>query len=357
MSISGVSRYSCDPDPYFVGGDVCAVNISKEALRSVAFIGVKKRGKFQPRATAFFVGYIEDQHHFSHLVTAEHVISGLLTKKYDIWLRVNLIGGNSRELELDPQAFRFHPDNERDATDVAVCPCTPKIEDNKTGAIIELDSVSLSMNGEPTFYPSDEFARESIVLGAEIAIIGLFRSHHGANRNVPIIRAGNICALLGEPVFTKYAGYIKAYLVEARSIAGLSGSPVIVLPDPGIIMAKALVGQKQQQDCALLGLMHGHFDVQNLNEDVVSDDNEPMRSIHTGIGIVVPVEKIIETINHPELVGMRKTVVRKLRKSGAIPDIAPNDDTKADEVNPYHKEDFMRLVDVAARKRPQGDQT
>src|SRR5450759_1450503 len=105
----------------------------------------------------------------------------------------------------------------------------------------------------------------------------------------------------GEPVKTKYCGYIKAYLIEARSMSGLSGSPVFVHSDYALELSKALAKRTiSPQGMALLGLMHGHFDVQNLNEDVVTDDDKPERSVHTGIGVVVPVEKIVETIQHPE---------------------------------------------------------
>ena len=50
----------------------------------------------------------------------------------------------------------------------------------------------------------------------------------------------------------------------------------------------------------LLGIIHGHFDVGN--EDVIADDiAEGLGAINTGIGVVVPVEKIMETICQPEL--------------------------------------------------------
>jgi hypothetical protein len=49
-----------------------------------------------------------------------------------------------------------------------------------------------------------------------------------------------------------------------------------------------------------LGIIHGHFDVRN--EDVIADDiAEGLGAINTGIGVVVPVEKIMETICQPEL--------------------------------------------------------
>jgi hypothetical protein len=358
MISARIGRYDKHPDPFFSVKGGGAVNLTEGALKCVAFLGIKRDGQFEPRATAFFVNYLDGQHYFHHLVTAEHVISGLLSKGHDIWLRANLKNGQAREIPIgDPADFRFHPNNENDPTDVAVSPFNPVVADEATGEIVELDVVSLALHGKQGFLPTEEFTKRSIMLGAEIAIIGLFRSHYGKNRNVPIVRAGNISALLGEPIYTKYAGYIQAYLIEARSIAGLSGSPVIVIPEPSILLAKGLAGD-MGQGAALLGLMHGHFDVPNLNEDVVADDNEPTRGIHTGIGVVIPLQKIIETIEHPELVAMRKKIIDGLRKeSGATADTIPDNDggaaPPASDANPKHREDFTSLVGAAARKRAQ----
>jgi len=108
---------------------------------------------------------------------------------------------------------------------------------------------------------------------------------------------------------------MKAYLVEARSIAGLSGSPVIVMPDSALMLAKGL-GGNWPQGAALLGLVHGHFDVPRLNEDVVTNEENPKGGVHTGIGLVVPIEKILETMHHPELVAIRKEIAERMRESG-----------------------------------------
>ena len=114
------------------------------------------------------------------------------------------------------------------------------------------------------------------------------------------------------------------------------------------------------QGAALLGLMHGHFDVPNLNEDVVADEDEPSRGIHTGIGVVIPMQKILETIEHPELVAMRKKIVADLRKqNGAKADVISDDEggaaPPASDANPKHREDFNFLVGAAAQKREQED--
>jgi hypothetical protein len=197
--------------------------------------------------------------------------------------------------------------------------------------------------------------------GEEVAIFGLFRSHYGVDHNVPIVRVGHIASIQDEMVHTEYCGYMEAYLVEAMSIAGLSGSPVYLMRAP-ILEIPNGVDPKQirAQRYMLLGLMHGHYDIKNLNEDVVSDDIGSSKGIHTGLGVVVPVEKILETIEHPDFKMMRANVIDDYRKkSGATPDVldVPVESDLPNEKNPKHREGFNSLVDAAARKPKQDDQT
>jgi hypothetical protein len=60
--------------------------------------------------------------------------------------------------------------------------------------------------------------------------------------------------------------------------------------------------------------MHGHFDVQNQNDDVEVESGIGLVGIHTGIGMVVPVEKIIETIYQPDLHARRQQVMDRVRE-------------------------------------------
>ena len=118
----------------------------------------------------------------------------------------------------------------------------------------------------------------------------------------------NIAMLDDEPVKTLYCGYVDAYLIEARSIGGLSGSPVFIhMPPIRIVDGKPVSSATPVYQLYLLGLMHGHFDIENLNSDVVLEDEKDATSgIHSGVGVVIPVEKIIETLMQQELVDMRK---------------------------------------------------
>jgi hypothetical protein len=359
MLTARIGQYDSDPDPYFAERD--DVRLDDIALKCVAFIGIKRGDRFVPRATCFFVSQIQFQHQFCSLVTAEHVVSGLLSKGHDLWMRINVHGPKGAvviPIRDATAAFYFHPDNESHATDVAVSPMPTHYQDEKTGELHQFDINYLQLTGHPDNFVPNETFKEKVGLGSDVAVIGLFRSHFGENRNVPIVRIGNISALPGEPVYTKYAGYLQAYLVESRSISGLSGSPVFAVADTALFVVEALAqrGMPKTQHLALLGLMHGHFDVPNLNEDVVSDDDMPERSVHTGIGVVIPIEKIIETLNHPDLIAMRKKTVERLRdRKGATPDLIDEADLPASDENPNHREDFTRLLGEAARIRKSED--
>jgi hypothetical protein len=191
--------------------------------------------------------------------------------------------------------------------------------------------------------------------GEELSIVGLFRTHHGVDRMIPVVRTGHLAVMREEPVKTKYCGYVDAYLIEAMSIGGLSGSPVFVNMAPmRIVNGKAIFTKGKQ--FYLLGLMHGHFDVTNLNEDVVSDsDGGSLASINAGLGVVIPAEKIVDTIAHPEYVKMRKQGREKAQKDGAKPDLSDEPSPPANDANPNHREDFTRLLGAAARKPAQED--
>ncbi|CAN0454318.1 unnamed protein product, partial [Phaeothamnion confervicola] len=61
--------------------------------------------------------------------------------------------------------------------------------------------------------------------------------------------------------------------------------------------------------------MHGHFDIDNLNADVVLEDEEGATpGIHAGIGVVIPVEKITEAILQHELTEARRKASMKIEK-------------------------------------------
>ena len=72
-------------------------------------------------------------------------------------------------------------------------------------------------------------------------------------------------------------GLMSAFLVEVRSLGGLSGSPVFAVGNDNRI--------------GLIGLVHGHFDQRSSDPDGVSEDANAAfqeEQINAGIAIVVP---------------------------------------------------------------------
>jgi hypothetical protein len=277
--------------------------VPERARKCVAFIGIKQGGQFRPRATAFLVEVEDQQGRWKYLVTAEHVISLLQNNCHEIWLRANERGDRPPwEEKVAPDSWWFgHRDRNGLLTDVAVAPIALNAES-------ELDAVPI--NGQRSVAATrDVIESHKIGVGDEIAVSGLFRSHYGLQRNIPIVRIGNLAMLAAEPVMTRI-GDVEAHLIEARSIGGLSGSPVFVNMAP--FKMPATRDRPKVFHLYLLGLIHGHFDIKNLNDDVVVEQEQGATTgIHTGIGVVIPVEKIIETIFQPELVDIREQVAKE----------------------------------------------
>ncbi len=123
-------------------------------------------------------------------------------------------------------------------------------------------------------------------LGDEVFLTGLFHSHHGRQRNIPIVRAGNIAAMPEEKIHTDKFGFIDAYLVEARSIGGISGSPVFIYQGMDRKYAKGtlLCGTgERMSNFFFLGLMHGHYNLNLLSADAVDMDAIAKEAVNMGV--------------------------------------------------------------------------
>jgi hypothetical protein len=208
--------------PAFSRRGLADMNVPDEIRKCVLFLGTKTDGRFSPRATAFLVAYEEHGIRTGFLVTAQHVVSGILGKG-DIWIRENLKNGTSHETRMPPDVWHFHSNEPRES-DIAMCPVS--FGDDSDVHAIPLNGPKGILATRSTLEQMDAG------LGDEVVIVGLFRSHFGVDHNVPIIRIGNISALQDEPIKTAYCGYIDAHLIEARSLAGLSGSPVFLALPP-----------------------------------------------------------------------------------------------------------------------------
>ncbi|MGA2555914.1 MAG: hypothetical protein ABSG04_06525, partial [Verrucomicrobiota bacterium] len=166
------------------------------------------------KATGFFVAVKLDGLFFVYLVTAKHVAEKLEGREFGI--RVNTRDGKSTIYRAPPGAnlpWHYHPTDA--VADVAVWSWTPGPEAD----CLHVDS--------ETIFTKEVCSKIGLGIGDEVCMVGLFSFHEGQSRNHPILRIGNIAMLPDERIKTSM-GEMEAYLIEARSIGGLSGSPVFV---------------------------------------------------------------------------------------------------------------------------------
>ena len=110
------------------------------------------------------------------------------------------------------------------------------------------------------------------------------------------MRMGNIAMVPDERIPITNFGDMEAYLIEARSIGGLSGSPVFVIE----------VVDPLDRRIHLLGLIQGHWDVKpETIIDEATEDSETRAGVNVGIAIVTPASKILEIINCNEMQKLR----------------------------------------------------
>lgn len=286
--IFGVEKwYAYEPEDYFMV-------VPAEVRKSVVFVGFRKAdGSTYYTGTAFLVAKrmasIPDQA-FPFAVTARHVIDSIKAKGINvISLRLNRKDGEAVWVDTAFEAWLCSPDP---LIDVA---CMSLHLD------VSWDHLYIPLESAAT---GEALAAKKVGPGDEVYITGLFSHHAGEKNNIPIVRTGNIAAMPQEKVSTSL-GDIDAYLVEARSIAGISGSPVFVN------VGGFRNGVLTQSQLALLGLMHGHFDSPSILPDV--EDATGKTGINVGIGIVVPVEKILDVINHPIFKSAGEALENQLR--------------------------------------------
>jgi hypothetical protein len=223
---------------------------------------------------------------YGYLVTAKHVAEKLTNTRF--YIRINRQDGQADTLEGKGIKWVTHPTDE--SVDVAVLPWTPSRE--------EFDYKAVFVD---TFLSDEIITKEGIGIGDEVFIMGLFAHATGSRKNEPIVRMGNIAMMPSEVIPTEWDN-IEAYLVEARSIGGLSGSPAFVRKTVPVGIGRFY----------LLGMMHGHWDIPTRNINDIIAANDQHAKVNMGIAIVIPARVILEVLNHPDLVKIREQKDKEL---------------------------------------------
>ena len=267
--------------------------VGEQFRRTVVFLSQPEPdGNHLPKGTAFIV-VPEEEAEAGHpyLVTARHVVEAARATGRSLYIRGNDADGGFAIREL-PDYDAWHISAE---TDVAIFSAPP------------LDGIDVVCVPTSAFALPGFLDEHRIGPGDEVFFVGLFTGHPGSENNEPIVRFGNISMLPHEPVDIRNAdgteSPVNAFLVEARSWGGQSGSPAFVwispIREPGVMRIPAWSGDPgsggvmaPKEAPHLLGLVCGHFELPRditFREDEIGSDK--LRQ-NAGVAIVIPAEDI-----------------------------------------------------------------
>jgi hypothetical protein len=346
------------------------MRVHPSTWRSVVYVGLNAQGSFLPVGTGFCTCVRYRDHSFFNFVTADHVVD--LVSGDTIYIRMNAKNGEAGPPIAIPKAAKFPGIDRR--LDLAIFP-VPSLHDFYDADYVLLDRNEYIRILEEIWRPER---------GDEVATIGLYTSHHGHTKNIPVVRVGHIAMLPDEPVMST-RGYVQAYLVEVHSILGLSGSPVCITMPSMRVKDGGIQLLDTEQGAICIGMMLGyHLSASSEDEIVVptmqqsapdagtdesESDNLSLDERRTGFGVVLPIERLFDVMESEAMKrSMDQAINRpphgtRVRPAGTpipnriLPSSAEPSSKSDEDANPNHLADFTRLVDVAARKRPQDDQT
>jgi hypothetical protein len=286
------------------------MRISDDGRKTVVFFGIETEKGIQYGGTGFLLADEEEGIRMPFLVTCRHV-AVQLERVGEFFIRINTRDGGAKNWPIQKIEWVYHPDP---TVDLAAIPLAIDSSDFDASYCLMTTTGYLSPKSHP----------DAVVCGDPISMVGLFRLHAGSKRNVPIVHSGHIAALPDPsepiPLRDRVTGNVvraEAYLVEAQTLDGLSGSPVFIhemtnLTTHKIAGVAADFHPKAYGMVRLLGLYAGSWDGEPGG--ILAKDRTFQGSVRVpvGMGIVVPAEKILELIrDHPTIKALRTEAIQQ----------------------------------------------
>jgi hypothetical protein len=346
-----------------------AMQIDDQILNCTVFLGRPLEHGFSADGTGFLVALEIAELKFHYIVTCRHLARPTVSARdmtpnnETIWIRIN------READKPPKVIEtkrsdwLYHTNKR--VDVSVYPfdLTKHDPDN------DLEMTTLRVDDDANLvYREELHKRWGLHLGDQIFTVGCFVGRVGDKKNIPVIRTGTIAAKPDEPI-AGVSHQSAAYLIETHSLGGASGSPTFLHADPfkrvpHSLVVKSQDGKSSHSPYFLIGMVQGYHSGQYADDFIADDDEQKIVpsdvDFNAGIGVVIPIAQIMDLLNRDDFREARMATIEAKKKQTGHHDAsarAPKVFPPATDANPNHQADFTRLVDVAARKRPQGVQT
>jgi hypothetical protein len=286
---------------------------------------------------------------FIYAVTNRHVIESGNTV-----VRLNTVDGKTDIFDLNERSWSFHPDGD-DLAIAGLPPLDEKIHRYKL------------LSQESHFITREIIQELNVGPGDDTFVVGRFINQEGRQRNLPSVRFGHLAQMPPEPIRQRRGMTFfdqESFIVEAKSIGGYSGSPVMVAFNPTLQRPER--NGLTSNRAYLLGVGWGYITdwmpICDQNGSPIANGYQVQSN--TGMMGVVPAWKLTDFLNHPANVTHRNNKEDEILKQNATLPATPTSSRAparesvsppASGENPTHREDFMRLVGAAARKPAQED--
>jgi hypothetical protein len=300
--------------------------------------------------SGFLVGIAGQGMSHTYAVTNRHVVENGSTV-----IRLNTADGKLHALDLTGLDWTHDPEG-----------------DDLSIALLDFNEDELRLKVRSV--PMHHFLTDVIISdfnigpGDETFMVGRFYNHEGRQQNFPSARFGNISQMPNEPIRSGAQNQI-SFLVESRSLPGYSGSPVFVFIPPfsdrfiplkdeikarGGNQARISLGDKISLGAGpwFLGVDWAHINDYLPAKDDKGNDLPFRVRANSGMMAVVPAWRLHRFLMS-EPMKQKRAKIEAERDSGApaaTPDSLSETSPPANDANPTHREDFTRLVSLAARK-------
>jgi hypothetical protein len=280
------------------------MTIDESIRKCVAFVGYRMaNGEHKFAGSGFFIGANDGNGRSTktRFVTARHVIDGIRDKGLDeVYLRFNTREGGSAWEPTKLTHWLPHIDKSVDVSIIQLG------TDNYDHLVLPLEMGATDAT----------MTELQISLGDEVFITGMFHHYLKGRRNTPIVRVGNIASLREQRIQASAFGEMDAFLIEARSLGGLSGSPVFANLGYSRRVGKKTLSWEHPR-VLLLGLIHGHFDVRaDAIDGAAKVDQLSAERVNTGIAVVVPFQKVLEVLHGLEIIIKHREKQQRGSQSG-----------------------------------------
>ncbi len=351
------------------------MNIDPGIINCVGFIGAPTPQGFVADGTCFFVGVWEETEAFLYMVTARHLVrpaqfgNELLPIDGIVKVRVSRKTNTPLVFDTIRGEWECHPDR---FVDVCV-----RLFDHRRYEDGELLLSALGISGESSIIPSEarwaQFGGKPAI-GDEIFIPSLFPGHVGEKRNIPVVRFGHVAA---QPVETIRAGSptVPAYLVETKSLGGVSGAPVFLHLQPYRMRQQPSSDGKAPEGgnlvpYALIGMVLGSHSGRYATDFVSDEDAENIvakdADFNAGLSVVLPIQHVVDVLHGNACKEARLATLESIKKQSGyrpssvsqnplLPATAGPRQTTTPDIPDSDQERFTSLLNVAAKKKPQAD--